>query len=269
MKLRAFAVALIGVALLHPPVAHAAPPALTITGTQNSVAYLTVRTETTYDVRKAAVDFLSGRSNPDHARGRYGGFAIGNDAPALWAVHDLEFPAISGESVSGGVLKPGRYKVHLFADGDRVTVTVPWSGPNVTVEPVTPMDASVTFARTPVATAADTVAVALPQAGQKGARTAAGSKLDALVGPSLELRLCLTRSDGACERPVVDATVGVGGTALNGYLLEWLYDRRPTKGMYVRAEVTGASAGTLTLTTLRYYPTCETPAAAKACARRR
>ena len=252
MNVRRLAAAVLCAVLLGPPVASAEPPAntLTITGTRNAYAYLTVTKTVRYDLRAARVEYTT---SDDRKTGRYAGFAIARDTPWLWTMYDRRFEMFDGHSWNDGVLKPGRYRIHLFADGRPVTVRVPWTGPNRTITATTRLDAAVRLAHATVP-GRDT-AVAIEQDGKPGAVTIATMKYHSLVGPQMVLRLCLTRSAASCERPasVVTQTQPVGGMGLNGFGTAW-GERMPTKGLFVRAEVNGSTVGFLGLATLRYYP---------------
>ena len=253
MDVRRLAAAVLCAVLLGPPVASAEPPAntLTITGTRNAYAYLTVTKTARYDLRAATVEYTT---SDDRTSGRYAGFAIARDAPWLWTMYDPHFEMFDGHSYTDGVLKPGRYRIHLFADGRPVTVKVPWTGPNRTVTATARLDAVVRLADS-VVPGADT-AVAIEQDGKRGVVTYATMKHHSLVGPQMVLRLCLTRSAASCDRPagVYTQTQPVGGMGLNGFGTAWGSIHSPTKGLFVRAEVNGPTVGFLGLATLRYYP---------------
>jgi hypothetical protein len=255
---RAVAAMLAAAALLPGAVGRAAPPehTLTITGSRSAYAVLKVTSTVHYDLDAAKVD---------HFLGHYGGFAIARDFPTLWTSNDLRFPAIWGHtSVNRGVLKPGRYRVYLFADGHPVTVTVPWSGADLTLAPSAPLDAVVRDDQAVVGDTGDSrvpvtgpvTSLAIPLDGRAGANTAASVRLTALLGPTVRLRLCLVPDPASCADSRGDVTSGGTGSIGNGWGAGYSFNQwpTPTSGLYARGEVSGENAGVLTLTTLRYYP---------------
>jgi hypothetical protein len=257
-RLRVVAALLTAAALSPGAVAHAAPMehTLTITGSHSSYAVLKVTRTVRYDLDAAKVD---------HLGGHYGGFAIGRDFPTLWTTNDLRYPAIWGHtSVNRGVLKPGRYRVYLFADGHPVTVQVPWTGADITLEATAPVDALVRDQQVPVADSGDprlpgtgpVTSVALPLDGRSGANTAAALRLVTVIGPTVRLRLCLVPDPATCANTRGDVTSGGTGSIGNGWGAGYSVNQwpTPTSGLYARGEVSGQNAGVLTLTTLRYYP---------------
>jgi hypothetical protein len=259
MTLRRTVVAVAAVALLCPGAARAAGEThtLTITGTRNSYATLKVTTTVRYDLDAAKVD---------HFGGHYGGFAIWRDFATLWTANNLTFPAIWGHvGPNGGALKPGRYRVYLFADaGHRVTVRVPWTGADLTLEPDAQLDALVRDKQVLVGDTGDprapvtgpVTSLSVPLDGRAGANTAASLFLYTVVAPTVRLRLCLVPDPSSCD-DFRDRVTSTGkGTLANGwgsgfanYHYPW-----PTKGLYARGEVSGQNVGVVTLTTLRYYP---------------
>lgn len=257
-RLRAVAVLLAVMALSPGTVAGATPMehTLTITGSRNSYAVLTVTRTARYDLDAAKVN---------HFLGHYGGFAVGRDFPTLWTTNDLRYPAIWGHtSVNRGVLKPGRYRVYLFADGHPVTVQVPWTGADITLEATAPVDALVRDAQVLVADSGDprapgtgpVTSVVLPLDGRSGANTAASLRLVTVIGPTVRLHLCLVANPATCDNPRDEVTSGGKGSIGNGWGAGYSVNQwpTPTSGLYARGEVSGENAGVLTLTTLRYYP---------------
>ena len=247
MKARATGAAVLCAAVLCPPApGHAADGTLTVTGTNSAVAWLTVKRTVRYDVHAARVDI---------GTGRFGGFAIGRDWATLRSLHDPRAqPTFDGDSFTHGVLKPGRYKVRLFTDGQHVTAKIPWSGADVTVEPRTPIDARVQIAHAYAPELDGTVAVTLPQDGRKGVNTSVMTQYESVVGPNMTIKACITRTQNTCDRSRLRLVQRIGGQGLNGFTLQLSdYNSDPTKGHFVRGEVIGTTAGLLTVVTLRYY----------------
>ncbi len=247
MDVRRLAVTVLAAATLCPAVPARAIPAqhaLTIAGSRTSYAVLKVTKKLTYDLDAARVDY---------AGGRYGGFAIADDAATLWSVYiDPRVPTLRGHSWTG-TLKPGRYKVRLFTDAQRVVVTIPWSGPDVTLSPETPLDAAVDVERAVAPGTGTMVAAVIPQHSGSRARTSALAWFEAAVSPAIVLRGCLAPTATSCARAQIAVTSTGSGTAVNAYGVSFSDDRR-TKGLYVRGEVSGLAVGILTVLSLRYYP---------------
>ena len=250
LRFRAAAAVLFAAAFLPvPPAASADEGSITVTGTRTGFAWLVVRRTMTYDLEAATVDY----------DGAYGGFAIARDFATMWSKYDRTLPTLFGHSSSSGVLRPGRHKVRLFAEaGHRVTVTIPWTGPDVELRPTHPVDAKVYAGATRVlpSRATGTTALSFLQDGRAGANTGMMARVYAAVGLTVDLALCLTRDPGTCEGAddrLTQPGTGIGlndrGVAWSRYNWPW-----PTRGLYVRGEVSGDTAGVLRVFVLRFYP---------------
>lgn len=226
---------------------------LTIVGSRNSVAILTVTRDTLYDLED---------SSAVYAGGRWGGFAIGTDWPRLWtSFTDPRVPYFHGgvtEPADGdfgpGVLRPGRYRVYLFADGQDVKITLPWSGPNVTLEPDAPLDARIGADQVTV-TPGTTVA-SVPQDGRAG--TVTSFVMGLRYGPSgaFHARACFARKPTSwktCDHRLGGASNTVPGGTEGGFRMGNGYPSEiVTHGRHWYGEVVGTATGVFTLMTIRY-----------------
>lgn len=252
-RLARVAVAVAGALLLGPlPGTSAAPArnALTLTGSGHVTAVLTLARTVTYDLDHAAAQYTGGD---------YAGFALGHDVVALWTPsYDVQRrrPIIDTRSSARNVLRPGRYRVHLFADEDTpTTITLPWDGPDTTLTPTTALDATVDIEQVLVTGTSPSAGVSVPQAASRAANLTAAAYYESLVAPTMSIKLCLTRTAGACgARPVWGMVMDGSGTALNGFGVGWgeYPSRTATRGTYVRGEISGTNAGVLTVLVLRY-----------------
>lgn len=234
---------------------------LTITGTRTAYTELTVTEETVYHLT-----WYKG-TTMEYAGGRWGGFAIGADWPHVESVWDPQFATIEGrpahraKDVPGlaGILSPGKHRVYLFTDGQRVTVRIRWTGPDLTLEPATALDAKISADTTVLAYGGGTLA--LPQDGGPGTVTAAAVHWQE-TGPHshFRIRACYARrpeSWATCDRGLGTVTlysdhadpVAAGVIALDG-----VPRRQDTAGRTYFVEATGAATGVLTALTLRYRP---------------
>lgn len=230
---------------------------LTITGSRNAYAILTVTEETTY--------WLDHTVTADYTGSRWAGFAIGTDWPKLWTVytHHTAFgglpsrrsPTHAGSNV--GVLYPGRYRVYLFADGRPVTITMRWTGRNTTLEPDAPLDAHIAADQQVVV--AGSGRLALPQDGAPGTVTAWMARFQK-EQPTItgELRACFAQAPASwatCDRRFGRSIFTDSGSNLGGgYTLGGIPRPLVTRGRSFFAERTGTATGILTAVTLRYRP---------------
>ena len=250
MRVRAVAIAGLCAAVLCPPApSHADGGTLTVTGTRNAYAWLTVKRTVRYNLDTARVNI---------GDGQYGGFAIDGDAATLHTVYNPRGDAtFVGHSITAGVLKPGRYKVRLFADGHQVTASIPWSGPSTTLTARSPIDARVQVAEALAPDIDGTVALTLPQDGRrKGVNTSLMVSYESVVGQYFMIRGCVSRIESTCRGTSFPWLVEqeVGGMGLNGMTVKLHnYNSGPTAGMYARGEIVGTTVGMLTVLTLRYY----------------
>ncbi|HVF05627.1 MAG TPA: hypothetical protein VNA20_12370 [Frankiaceae bacterium] len=230
------------------------PGKLTLTGSRNSYALLTVREETTYSFNGMRAWYFGNR---------WAGFVIGDDWPHLWSRY-TDGPTIPGSAYEPGdrpriegVLQPGTHKVYLFADGEPVTIEIPWSAPSVTLEFDAPLDARVTVEEAHAVNGGATLR--LPQDGRPGTITSAAVMVDVLFAPApYRARACFARSPASwrtCDfwmpnvglrmGPTIDGTkFGGGGTPF----------QQPTKGYTWYAELVGVATGRLIAATIRYRP---------------
>ena len=249
IRLRAAVAVLFAAAFLPaPPAAFANDGVITLSGTRTGYAWLVVKHTATYDIEATRVTY----------EGDYGGFAVAGDFATVWSKYDRTLPTLFGHSWKS-TLRPGRHKVRLFAEkGHRVTVRIPWSGPNVKLQPAHAFDAKVYAGATRVvpSRAAGTTALAFPQDGRPGANTSIMARVYAAVGLTVDLAVCLTRDPGTCEG--ADARLRQPGTGigLNDRGVEWsTYNRPwPTGGLHARGEVSGDTVGVLRVFVLRFYP---------------
>ena len=249
MRVRAWLSAVVAALLLapvHP--AHADNDGtLTITGSHTAYVWLVLSRTVTYDLSGSTIEYA----------GEYGGFALGADTPQVFSDYDLRgLPTLVGVSRSNGVLKPGRYKVRLFADGNPVTVRIPWSGPNGELRPTTPFSATVAGKRAPVATAFGTAGLAFPADGRRGSSTFVMVRQETPAGHQVSAIACVTADEASCDRARYTLEQPANRLVLNSFgailgLLEW---RLPTRGLYLRGQTTGTSVGVLSLFVLRYEP---------------
>lgn len=255
--LRRFAVALAGLALLtpHASAAVAGPShagTITLTGTTTGFAWLSVTKPATYDVRAATVDY---------AGGRWGGFALGRDTARAFSIFDLRLPTLYGDSFTRGYLRPGRYKLRLFTDGQPVTVKLPWSGPDITLSPTDPVTATVAGDQVPVAAAdpsSGATGLAFPINGRVGDMHNIMVRHFAAVGIVVNLAACITRDRDECGDETSLSRLRAPGTgmALNsrGVVLSHGNFAHSTRGMWARGEVAGTTAGVLAVFVLHYQP---------------
>ncbi|HVF05626.1 MAG TPA: hypothetical protein VNA20_12365, partial [Frankiaceae bacterium] len=164
----------------------------------------------------------------------------------------------AGEMGPVGILRPGTYRVYLFADGHPVTITIEWTGPTTTLEFDTPLDARVAMDRAYAVNGGARAAV--PQDGAPGTVTASAIRWDPASAPApYRLRGCFSRepvSWRTCDRrfPSLDATMepqplGGGGGGTGGDP-----SPRATRGFTAFAEVLGVVTGELMVWTIRYRP---------------
>ncbi len=249
------------VAALLPASASARGPerVLTITGTGHAFGVLTVTEETYYRMDPNATAEYGGR---------WAGFVFDAGFPRVWSVYDrhailygrpAEETWINGEP--WGVLRPGRHRVYLFADGQPVTIRVPWTGPGITLALETPLDAHVEGDQVRVTQGG--ARLTLPQEGTAGTVTAARALWRKLPSyGDYTFRSCHTPQPASwktCDRRRYRDSSTVAGhpLAIGGVYHDGVPRQGVTAGRVYFGEIAGVTNGVLTLMTVRYRPVAE------------
>jgi hypothetical protein len=220
---------------------------LTITGTRISHATLVVTEETRYRPGDATASF---------AGGGWAGFVIGQDRPALWLPGEPWNRVMTGTPWThhrngDGLLRPGRYRIYLFADGVETTVRIPWTGRDTTIRPDALLDAKVTVDRAPVATQTRT-SLSVPLDGRSRTMVDAVSYFESAYSASYRNVGCFRRPDDptpcrAEQRPSTAGTL----TGDNFHGTKW----GASAGLEFRGEIVGEATGLVTVLAVRYpYP---------------
>lgn len=261
MRRVTIALALILAGCVAPPVS-ADEGTLTLAGVKNAGTWLVVKRTIRYDLAASTIEYT----------GTYGGFAIGKDFVRMRSKWDVrKQPTFDGFSATNGRLAPGRYVVRVFGDGN-TTVSLPWTGRDVTLPVTRPISASLET-QTSLVPGGKLAAQTSGVPGVSGdevfvwERRAVDNfdvivKVDTVAGPVAPLRMvaCLTSTRSSCSNASVTATDEAKGTALNTFAVGMHAYGRPER--WVRVELNGAlNAGVVGVATavVHYFDRTETP----------